>query len=94
MSAQFDALRREVEESRSVTESAVSLIGGLATQIRDLKDDPAALEALTQQLSSQSDALAAAIQSNSPAPADSVDAGGGDTVSGGEDTVDAGDDSA
>ena len=34
MTAQLDTLTREVQESRSVTESAVALITGLADEIR------------------------------------------------------------
>src|SRR5690349_13322732 len=67
MSAQLDRLKQEVAESKTVTESAIAMIGNLAQQIRDLKDDPAALEALANDLDSQQQALAAAVTENTPA---------------------------
>jgi chromosome segregation ATPase len=66
MSQQLDDLKREVQESRAVTEGAVTLIGGLSDQIRELKDDPQALEDLAAELDSQQQALAAAITANTP----------------------------
>ena len=77
MSASLDRLTREVAESRTVTESAVTLLDGLAQQIRDLKDDPAALEALANDLDSQQQALAAKISENTPADTGGT-AGSGD----------------
>lgn len=68
MTVQLDALRTEVEQSRSVTEGAATMLTGLAEQIRALKDDPAQLEALAAQLDQQTNALANAIQANTPAP--------------------------
>lgn len=63
MSAELENLTREVAESRGVTESAVALITGLAEQIRELKNDPAALEALAEDLDQQQQALAGAVAS-------------------------------
>lgn len=67
MSAQLDTLTNEVAETKTVVQSAVTLIEGLAQQIRDLKDDPAALEALAAELDSTTNALAAAVTANTPA---------------------------
>lgn len=69
MSVAVDNLTREVQESRGVIDSAVALITGLADQIRDLKDDPAALEALAADLDAQQQTLAGAVAAqNPPAP--------------------------
>jgi hypothetical protein len=66
MSQQLDALRLQVERSTTVAQSAVTLINGLAEQIRQLRDDPAELDRLAGELSAQADALAAAVQTNTP----------------------------
>lgn len=67
MSAQLEALKVDVAEVKSVAESAVTLINGLAAQILELKDDPVALEALSVELDATSAALAAAVAANTPA---------------------------
>jgi len=66
MSQQLDDLTREVSESKTVTESAATLIAGLADQIRAAASDPAALAALATSLDTQSAALAAAVAANTP----------------------------
>lgn len=66
MSAQLDKLTTEVSETKTVVASAVTLIEGLAQQIRDLKDDPVALEALATELDATTNALAAAVAANTP----------------------------
>ena len=68
MSVEFDDLKREVEESRTVTESAAALVQGLADEIRANKDDPKALEELAKQLDVQTQALASAVSANTPNP--------------------------
>ncbi len=69
MSVQLDHLKTQVERATSVSQSAVTLIGGLAEQIRQLKDDPAMLEQLATDLDAQTSALAAAVQANTtPTP--------------------------
>lgn len=75
--ANLDQIRAEVEENGSVTQSAITLIGGLAQQIRDLSTDPAALQALADQLDSQNSALAAAVAANTPASDGGTGATGG-----------------
>ncbi len=68
MSAALDKITAEVTETKGIIQSAVTLINGLAGQIRDLKDDPAALDALADSLDSDSKALADAVAANSPTP--------------------------
>lgn len=68
MSVEFDDLKREVEESRTVTESAAALIQGLADEIRANKDDPAALEELAKALDAQTQSLASSVSANTPNP--------------------------
>ena len=61
-------LTTEVAETKTVVDSAITLLGGLAQQIRDLKGQPAALAALADKLDAQQAALAAAIVANTPGP--------------------------
>ena len=68
MSAALDKITAEVTETKGIIQSAVALIEGLAQQIRDMKDDPAALDALADSLDTDSKALADAVAANSPAP--------------------------
>jgi len=72
MSVQLDKLTAEVEEIGTVVDSAVELITNLATQILNLKDDPAALEALAAELDAKAAVLAEAISVNTVAE-DEVD---------------------
>lgn len=60
------ALQASVNETTTVEQSAITLIDGLADQIRALSTDPAALAALADQLSTQSAALAADVAANTP----------------------------
>lgn len=70
MSTALTKITNEVTETKGIIQSAVTLIEGLAGQIRDLKDDPAALDALADSLDSDSSALAAAVAANTPAAPD------------------------
>ncbi len=67
MSAALDKITGEVTETKSIIESAVTLINGLAQQIRDLSEDPAALNALADDLDASSKSLADAVAANTPA---------------------------
>jgi len=67
MSAALDRLTAAVARNTSVDESAIALLNGLAQQIRDLKDDPAALEALATELEAKNSALSDAVTANTPA---------------------------
>lgn len=66
----LDDLRREVGESRDVTESAIVLIMGLKAQLDAAiaSGDPAALVELSAQLDAQSTRLAEAVQANTTPP--------------------------
>ena len=66
MTAQLDTLTREVAETKTVVDSAIELLNGLAQMIRDLKDDPAKLEALAADLDSHQRDLANAVAANTP----------------------------
>ncbi len=68
MSAELDRLTAEVAQSRTATDSVLALVAGLAQQIRDLATDPAALNALADQLDQQQADIAAAVSANTPTP--------------------------
>jgi uncharacterized coiled-coil protein SlyX len=66
MSEALDRLTAEVAETHDAVDSAVALIAGLAQQIRDLSTDPAALNALADELDAQQAEIAAAVSENTP----------------------------
>jgi len=68
MSAELDRLTTEVGETRTVVDSAVLLLGQLADLIRANATDPAALNALADDLDRQQGDLAAAVAANTPTP--------------------------
>lgn len=78
MSAQLDALRAAVAANTTVTGSAIELLNGLHDQLVALLAqetiDPAQVQALADDLSAQTQALADAITENTPPapPADPV----------------------
>lgn len=67
MSAALDALAVQVAENTAVEQAALVLIQGIAAQLLELKEDPAAIAALAAQLDATSEALAAAVLANTPA---------------------------
>lgn len=67
MSEALNRLTTEVAEARSASQSAKALIAGLAQQIRDAATDPAALNALADDLDSSTNELSAAVTENTPA---------------------------
>lgn len=69
MAGELDALKVDVQESVDVQQSAIVLLNGLkaALDAAIASGDPAALTALSAQLDSTKDALAAAIVANTPA---------------------------
>lgn len=69
------ALTAQVQANNDLLGSAVALIQGLAKQIQDNKNNPAALQALVDSLKSKDAELAQAIAANTPAD----DTTGGDT---------------
>jgi len=62
--ADLTDITREVEENTSVTQSAVTLLNGLKAALDAAGTDPVALKALSDSLSANSDALAAAVAAN------------------------------
>ena len=70
----LDALTREVHETSSVIESAIALLNGLGAAVRAAASDPAAVQALADELDAKQAALAAAIAANTIAavPSDEV----------------------
>jgi len=66
-SPELERLQQEVEQIRTTSISAAALITGLATQIRASKDDPAALEALANDLDASQKSLADAVAANTAA---------------------------
>lgn len=66
MSAALDRITQEVTESRQATQAILALVSGLADQIRENATDPAALEALADELDAQQAEIAAAVTANTP----------------------------
>lgn len=64
MSAELDRLTTDVANLRTVEDSAITLLQGLAAQIRDNANDPAALTALADSLEADTADLSAAITAN------------------------------
>jgi hypothetical protein len=67
MSAQMDALVAQVEATKTVTDSAITLLNGLRQQIIDAGVDQAKLTELTDSLKTETDELAEAVSANTPA---------------------------
>lgn len=66
----IDTLTEQVAANKTVVDSALVLINGIADRIKSAGVDPAKLAALTSDLKSEDDALAAAVAANTPgAPA-------------------------
>lgn len=64
---ELDTLKTKVQETTTVEQSAIELLNGLGAQIAALKEDPAALQALSDQLTAKSSELASAVTANTPA---------------------------
>ena len=67
--AALDDLKREVAETKTISASAIALIEGLKAKLDEAiaTGDPAALQALSDELDTQGNALAAAVTANTPA---------------------------
>jgi hypothetical protein len=65
---ELDTLHAEVERNASVTDSAVTLLTGIAAQLAALvaAGDPAKIAEFAAQLSGNTDKLAAAVTANTP----------------------------
>ncbi len=68
VAGELAALQVEVAENKSVMESAVLLLQGLKAALDDAGTDPAALAALSAELDANTNALAAAVTTNTPTP--------------------------
>lgn len=66
--AELQDLQAQVAANKTVIDSALVLINGIADRIKAAGTDPAALQALTDSLKAEDDALAAAVTANTPAP--------------------------
>ncbi|MCX6925711.1 MAG: hypothetical protein NT154_21240 [Verrucomicrobia bacterium] len=64
MSKELQTLKDQVAANNTLVESAITLIGGLATQIEALKQDPVALQGLADSLRAEDTKLAAALAAN------------------------------
>ncbi len=67
MAQAMDNLRREVGETKTVIASAKALLTNLADRLRSNAGDPAAIQALADELDGQQSDLAAAIAANTVA---------------------------
>lgn len=67
MSAELDRIKSSVERNGGVIDSGITLIKGLAEEIRQLRAEPERLTALADSLDAKADALAKAIAENTPA---------------------------
>jgi len=67
--ADLSAIQQEVTDNADTTQAAITLLQGLAQMVRDNATDQTALNALADQLDSQSQALADAVVANTPAAA-------------------------
>lgn len=66
MPTDFTELENEVAEDKTVKESAITLLTGLKAALDAAGTDPVKLKALSDSLSSNTDALAAAVLANTP----------------------------
>lgn len=69
MSAQIDNLKAKVAKNTDQIQSTIVFIQGLAQQIRDNREDPAALDAMAEELDTRDRELADAVAANTPASA-------------------------
>jgi chromosome segregation ATPase len=66
LSAELDRLKTSVQNLTTVTQSVVTLVGTMAQQIRDLKNDPAALTAYADEVDTRVQELKDATLANTP----------------------------
>lgn len=66
--ATMDNITREVSETKTVVDSAIVLINGIADRIREAGVDAVKLEALSADLDAKTNELAAAVAANTPTP--------------------------
>lgn len=63
----LDSLTAAVKANTDVEQSAIALIADIAQRLADAKTDPAAVQALADQLNANAAALSAAVVANTPA---------------------------
>lgn len=70
MATALETLQQEVQETKTIVDSAITLIVGLkaALDAAIASGDPAALTALSAELDAKQQELAAAISANTPTP--------------------------
>ena len=68
MSAALDRITAEVAETKTAVASVLTLVAGLAEQIRNNAEDPVALNALADDLDAAQADIAAAVAANTPTP--------------------------
>lgn len=66
MSKELDDLTAQVRSNSDLLDAATTLINGIADRIAAAGADPAALQALTNELRSKDETLAAAVTANTP----------------------------
>lgn len=66
MANNFNRLEESISKVTTVVESAVTLIKGLAQEVRDAKDDPVKVEELATRMEAQAANLAAVVAENTP----------------------------
>ncbi len=69
MAGELDTLTQSVNDSTTVQEGAITLLGQLSEIIRSLANDPAKILALADQLNAEKQKMADAITANTPPPA-------------------------
>jgi hypothetical protein len=67
MAADLTALQAQVQATTTLEQSAITLINGLAAQMKAVAADPVAVAALADQLKAGAASLSAAIVANTPA---------------------------
>jgi hypothetical protein len=67
MSAEVDRIKASVQQLTDVNHSAIILLGDLASRVRALQADPAALTALADEIDARKAELAQAVLTNTPA---------------------------
>lgn len=67
LSAELDELKAAVTADTEVKSSAATLLAGLKAKLDAAGTDPVALKALSDELGASTDALAAAVVTNTPA---------------------------
>lgn len=66
VSAELDRIKASVQNLTTVTQSVVTLVNTMAQQIRDLKNDPAALTAYADELDARAQELKDVTLANTP----------------------------